>query len=88
MIDLKKATVRWNWDHYTPKKIYGVLSKRVVGTPRHAASLFLKQSLKQLKITADQANLRYEKTVESLGGFAVFSPSGWPARRVMRLVCF
>jgi Zn-dependent metalloprotease len=71
MIDFKKATVRWNWDHYTAKKICGVLSRRVAGTPRHAASLFLKQNLKQLKITAEQAQLRYEKTAPSLGGFAV-----------------
>lgn len=71
MIDLKKATVRWNWDHYTPKKIWGVLSKRMVGTPHHAASLFLKQNLKKLKITAKQAHLRYEKTEQSLGGYAV-----------------
>ena len=62
MIDLKKVTVRWNLDHYVPKKIHGFLSKPMDGTPLRAASLFLKQNFENFKISAQRKDLRYNKT--------------------------
>lgn len=71
MIDLKKVTVRWNLDHYVPKKIHGFLSKPMDGTPLRAASWFLKQNFENFKISAERRDLRYDKTSASLGGYAV-----------------
>lgn len=71
MLDLKKADVRWNRDSYVPKKIHGFRSKPLAGTPRQAAASFLRDNLKNFKISAGLRDLRYEKTAESLGGAAV-----------------
>ena len=51
MINLKKSAVRWNLDHYIPKKVHGVLSRPIYGTPRQAARLFLKENHEDLKIS-------------------------------------
>jgi Zn-dependent metalloprotease len=71
MIDLKTAQIRWNLDHYVPKKIYGFRAKRMGGTARRAATVFLEQNRENFKISADRKDLRYDDTVESLGGYAV-----------------
>jgi Zn-dependent metalloprotease len=71
MINLKKAAVRWNLDHYIPKKVHGFLSESMDGTPRQAAALFLKENHESLKISTVRRDLRYDTTVESLGGYTV-----------------
>jgi len=98
MINLKKAAVRWNLDHYIPKKVHGFLSESMDGTPRQAAALFLKENHESLKISTVRRDLRYDTTVESLGGYTVlfssiskehrFTGPGWRCTSIARIACF
>src|SRR5512134_2388573 len=71
MIDLKKATVRLNHDNDVPRRIHGFPLKALAGTPRQAATSFLRQNLENFKISARLSDLKYEKTAESLAARTV-----------------
>jgi Zn-dependent metalloprotease len=71
MLDLKTCRVRWDKENYVPRKVYGFETAPGSGTPREIAEGFLEENRDVLKITAAPADLRYERTVESLGGTTV-----------------
>ena len=71
MIDLQKCKVRWDKEKYIPKKVYDFETEPKKGTPRRIAEIFLKENLKSLKISASVEDLRYERTINSLGAKTV-----------------
>lgn len=71
MLDLKKAAVRWDWEQYIPKKVSGFVSEKLSGTPRRMARAFLKRNGGTIKLSAPVADLKYERTAESLCARAV-----------------
>src|SRR3990172_1756794 len=71
MLNLKNCKVRWDRDKYVPKKVYGFEMKPRGGTPRKVAEAFLKENLDVLRISAPLNDLKFDKTVESLGAKTV-----------------
>jgi Zn-dependent metalloprotease len=71
MLDLKKCQVSWDGGTYIPKKVYGFRTEPLPGDAREIATAFLKENLPVLKITAAPADLKFDKTVESLGATTV-----------------
>jgi Zn-dependent metalloprotease len=71
MLNLKNCKVRWDREKYIPKKIYGFEMKPRGGTPRKVAEAFLKENLDVLRISASLNDLKFDKTVESLGAKTV-----------------
>ncbi len=71
MFDLEKVNVRWDPVTYVPKKVSGVLSKRLSGSPRVMARAFLHKNSGPLKLRETLGDLHYDKTTESLGAWTV-----------------
>jgi hypothetical protein len=67
MLDFKKCKVRWDKGKYVPRKVYDFETESTPGTPKDIAEKFLKENLRLLKITALLKDLKYEKTIKSLG---------------------
>jgi Zn-dependent metalloprotease len=70
MLNLDICMVRWDKENYIPRKIYGFETEPQSGTPREIAEKFIEENRTVLKITG--ADLRFEKTSESIGNTAVF----------------
>jgi Zn-dependent metalloprotease len=71
MLDLKNCKVKWDRDHYVPRKVYAFETKPFEGSPKEIAEAFLKQNVGPLKISASLEHLKFDKVVESLGGKTV-----------------
>ena len=76
----------------TARKALGIKDVARKGTPRQAATAFLKSIASQLKIPADLGNLKYDKTVKSpLGAHGLGNPywgGTWPKQsRFPRITC-
>jgi Zn-dependent metalloprotease len=71
MLDFKKCKVRWDKENYVPKKVYSFETEPMRGTPRQIAEKFLKENLVPLKISAPLIDLKFDKTLESLGASTV-----------------
>lgn len=71
LFDLKNSKVDWDKEKYIPRKVYGFLTPRYSGTPHEIAQKFLQENMETLKISVPLSDLKYETTIESLGGWAV-----------------
>lgn len=71
MLNLKTCNVRWDKENFVPRIISNIETIPASGTSREIAEEFLKENKSVLKITAPLSDLRYERTVESLGGSTV-----------------
>ena len=71
MLDLKNCKVDWDKEKYIPQKVYGFTTPTYSGKPQEIAQKFLKENLEGLKISVPLTNLKYEMTIESLGGWTV-----------------
>jgi Zn-dependent metalloprotease len=71
MLDMRKCKIRWDKEHYIPRKVYGFETVTQKGTPKAIAEKFLKENVEVLKITAPLKNLKFERTIESLGASTV-----------------
>ena len=71
MLELSNSKVVWDKEKYIPRKVYGFETEEYSGTPKEIGERFLNENLEVLKISAPLESLRYEKTIESLGAWAV-----------------
>jgi Zn-dependent metalloprotease len=71
MLDLKNCKVDWDKEKFIPTKVYGFTTPTYSGKPQEIAQKFLKENLEGLKISVPLTNLKYEMTIESLGGWTV-----------------
>jgi Zn-dependent metalloprotease len=69
MLDLKNCMVRWDKEKYIPKKVYGFETGPQAGSPLEIATGFIEDNRTVLKLA--DADLRYDRTVESVGSYAV-----------------
>lgn len=70
MLNLDACMVRWDKENYIPRKVYGFETEPQSGTPREIAEKFIGENRATLKIAG--ADLRFEKTSESIASIAVF----------------
>jgi Zn-dependent metalloprotease len=70
MLNLDTCMVRWDKENYIPRKVYGFETEPQSGTPQEIAEKFIEENRTVLKISG--ADLRFEKTSESIANTAVF----------------
>jgi len=71
MLDLKSCKVRWDRDHYVPRKVYAFETEPFEGSPKKIAEAFLRENIGPLKISAPLEHLKFDQVMESLGGKTV-----------------